>query len=108
MGHTQEERWQREIDLFKEYAKKQGFKLLVQSAENNAQKQTSQCENLVSQGIDILILQSLDAAALAPIIRMAHEEGIPIIAYDRFAMNCDLDYYTCWMSCGRQERNHLR
>lgn len=37
VGHTQEERWQREIDMFRAYAKEHGFELLVQSAENNAQ-----------------------------------------------------------------------
>jgi D-xylose transport system substrate-binding protein len=93
VGHTQEERWQREIDMFRQYAKEKGFELIVQSAENNAQRQVSQCENLVNQGIDVLILQSLDADAVAPIIDMAHQEGIKVIAYDRFAMNCDLDYY---------------
>lgn len=93
IGHTQEERWQREIDMFKTYAKEHGFQLLVQSAENSVQKQLSQCENLVNQGVDVLILQSLDASAVAPIVSMAHAEGIKVIAYDRFAMNCDLDYY---------------
>ena len=93
IGHTQEERWQREIDMFRSYAEEHGFELLVQSAENNAQRQISQCENLVSQGIDVLILQSLDADGVAPIIDMAHRDGVPVISYDRFAMNCDLDYY---------------
>jgi D-xylose transport system substrate-binding protein len=98
VGHTQEERWQREIDMFQAYADEKGFELLVQSAENNAQKQVSQCENLFNQGIDVLILQSLDASAVAPIIDTAHQEGIPVIAYDRFAMNCDLDYYVTFDS----------
>lgn len=98
IGHTQEERWQREIDMFKTYAREHGFQLLVQSAENSVQKQLSQCENLVNQGVDVLILQSLDASAVAPIISMAHAEGIKVIAYDRFAMNCDLDYYVTFDS----------
>ncbi|MDR1613892.1 MAG: substrate-binding domain-containing protein [Planctomycetota bacterium] len=93
VGHTQEERWQREIDMFQQFADEHGFRLMVQSAENNADNQIKQCENLFNQGIDVLILQSLDASAVAPIIDMAKEEGIPVIAYDRFAMNCDLDYY---------------
>jgi D-xylose transport system substrate-binding protein len=92
-GHLQEERWQREMEMFKEYAAKNGFTLLIQSAENNVQKQISQCENLINQGIDVLILQTLDASAVTPIIDSAHEAGIKVIAYDRFGMNCDLDYY---------------
>lgn len=93
VGHTQEERWQREIAMFEEFANEKGFSLSVQSAENDVQKQISQCENLINQGIDVLILQSLDAEAVAPIIDLAHEEGIKVISYDRFAMNCDVDYY---------------
>jgi len=97
-GHLQEERWQREEEMFKQYAAQHGFKLLVQSAENNVQKQISQCENLINQGIDVLILQTLDASAVTPIINMAHEAGIKVIAYDRFGMNCDLDYYVTFDS----------
>ncbi len=98
VGTTQEERWQREIDMFNAYAEEHGFELLIQSAEKNAQKQISQCENLINQGIDVLILQSLDASAVTPIINEAHDAGIPVIAYDRFAMNCDLDYYVTFDS----------
>lgn len=93
IGHTQEERWQREVEMFENYAKEKGFKLSVQSAENSPQKQVSQCENLINQGIDVLIMQSIDADAVTPIVDMAHENGIKVVAYDRFAMNCDLDYY---------------
>jgi D-xylose transport system substrate-binding protein len=98
IGHTQEERWQREVDMFRQYANGKGFELLVQSAENNVQRQVSQCENLINQGVDVLILQSIDADAVAPIINIAHEEGIKVISYDRFAMNCDLDYYVTFDS----------
>lgn len=93
IGHTQEERWQREIEMFQEYADEHGFEIMVQSAENDAQKQISQCENLISQGIDVLIVQSIDATAAAPIIEEAHAEGIKVISYDRLIMNADLDYY---------------
>ncbi len=93
VGHTQEERWQREIEMFEKFAADNGFKMFIQSAENNADNQVKQCENLFNQGIDVLIIQSLDASAVSPIIDMAKEERIPVIAYDRFAMNCDLDYY---------------
>ncbi|MCG8482963.1 MAG: substrate-binding domain-containing protein [Clostridia bacterium] len=93
VGTLKQERWQREIDMFKAYAEEKGFELLVQSAEDDAMKQASQVENLISQGIDVLIIQSLDAEACAPLVDAAHEENIPVISYDRFIMNADLDYY---------------
>lgn len=93
VGHLTEERWQREIEMFKQYADEKGFELLVQSAEDNQQTQINQCENLLNQGIDALIIQSLDAEACGPIVDMYKKEGVPVIAYDRFVMNSDLDYY---------------
>ncbi|MCL2864072.1 MAG: substrate-binding domain-containing protein [Lachnospiraceae bacterium] len=93
IGHTQEERWQREIEMFRAFADEYGFELLVQSAENDVQNQIAQSENLIVQGIDVLILQSIDADAVSPIIETAHAEGVPVISYDRFAMNCAVDFY---------------
>lgn len=93
IGHTTEERWQRELEMFQKFADDKGFKMDIQIAQNSPEKQVSQCENLISKGVDVLIIQSIDAEAAAPIVIAAHEEGIPVISYDRFIMNADLDYY---------------
>ena len=93
IGTTTEERWNREIEMFRAYADAQGFELLVQDAGNDTTKQISQCENLINQGIDVLICQPLDGEAAAPVVSAAHDAGIKVISYDRFLMNSDLDYY---------------
>jgi D-xylose transport system substrate-binding protein len=93
VGNAQEERWLRELDMFRAYADQYGFELFLQSAENNTQTQVSQCENMLSQGVDVLLLMPIDGNAVASIIDNAHAEGIKVIAYDRLIMNCDLDYY---------------
>lgn len=93
VGNTTEERWNREIKMFEDYAAEKGFTLNKQIAQNDANKQVSQCENLINQGVDVLIVQSLDAEAAGPIVDAAHDAGIKVIAYDRFIMNSDLDYY---------------
>lgn len=49
--------------MFEEYAEEKGFELNTQIANNDANKQISQCENLINQGVDVLIVQSLDAEA---------------------------------------------
>ncbi len=98
IGNTTEERWNREITMFEEYADENGFTLNTQVANNDANKQISQCENLINQGVDVLIVQSLDAEAASPIVEAAHDAGIKVIAYDRFIMNCDLDYYVTFDS----------
>ena len=93
IGTTTEERWNREIEMFRAYADAQGFELLVQDAGNDTTKQSSQCENLINPGIDVLICQPLDGEAAAPVVSAAHDAGIKVISYDRFIMNSDLDYY---------------
>ena len=98
VGTTKQERWQREIEMFKAYGQEYGFEVIVQSAEDEAQKQMQQCENLITQEVDVLILQALDSEAAGSIITSAHEAGIPVIAYDRLAMNGDLDYYVTFDS----------
>lgn len=98
IGNTTEERWNREIEMFQEYADEHGFTLNIQNANNDANKQVSQCENLINQGVDVMIVQSLDAEAASPIVDAAHEAGIKVVAYDRFIMNADLDYYVTFDS----------
>ncbi len=98
VGNTTEERWNREIEMFQDYADEKGFELNTQIANNDANKQISQCENLINQGVDVLIVQSLDAEAAGPIVDAAHDAGIKVIAYDRFIMNSDLDYYVTFDS----------
>ena len=93
IGTLKQERWQREIDMFKAFAKANGVELLIQSAEDDAAKQVSQCENLITQGVNVLIVQALDSEGVGVVVGPAHQAGIPVIAYDRQVRNGDLDYY---------------
>lgn len=61
----QEERWVRDKATMEEAAKKAGVEIAVQVANMDAAKQDSQVENLISQGINILILAPHDAKAAA-------------------------------------------
>lgn len=93
LGTLKQERWAREADMFQQYADDNGFTISIQSANDDTALQVSQCENLINQGVDVLLLQPLDAEAVSPVITEAHDAGIKVISYDRFAMNCDVDYY---------------
>jgi len=93
IGTLKQERWQREIEMFQAYADERDIRLSIQSAEDDPQQQISQCENLIVQGVDVLIVQALDSEATGAIVEPAHEEGIPVIAYDRLVRNGELDYY---------------
>jgi len=89
----QEERWVRDKATMEEAAKKAGVDIAVQVANMDAAKQDSQVENLISQGIDVLILAPHDAKAAASTVDKAHKAGIKVIAYDRLVMGTDVDVY---------------
>ncbi|OPX45724.1 D-xylose-binding periplasmic protein precursor [Ruminiclostridium hungatei] len=89
----QEERWVRDKATMEEAAKKAGVEIAVQVANMDAAKQDSQVENLISQGIDVLILAPHDAKAAASTVDKAHKAGIKVIAYDRLVMGTDVDVY---------------
>lgn len=87
------ERWQHDRDMFVAKAKELGADVVVQSANGDDQTQFSQCENLISQGVDVLVIIPHNGDVLAPIIDQAHQAGIKVLSYDRLITNSDVDYY---------------
>lgn len=93
MDTLKEERWQKDRDIFVAEAKKLGAQVLVQAANSDDALQVSQCENLLSQGVDVLVIIPHNAEAVAPIVDSAKKSKVPVIAYDRLIKGCDLDLY---------------
>lgn len=64
-----------EIKL-KEY---DNVKLIVNDAESKPDKQASQLDSFVAQGVDAVIISPVDADALAPAVKSVTDAGIPVI-----------------------------
>lgn len=60
-----------------------GMSVSVQDGERNVQKQTSQVEAFISQGVSFIVLQATDAAGMTPVVRRAEEAGIPVITLNQ-------------------------
>ncbi len=89
----QEERWQTEKDLAEEKSKELGANFIYQDANTDATTQNSQIENLITQGIDVLIIGAADTKAAATGVAAAQEAGIPVIAYLRMVDSDKLDCF---------------
>lgn len=87
------ERWVKDKAKIEEICKAKGIDLAVQVANEDAGKQDAQCENLISQGIKILILAPHDATAAASIVEKAHKANVKVISYDRLVLDSDVDLY---------------
>ncbi len=90
---VREERWQRDRDQFVAHAESLGAKVLVQVANNDDARQNAQAENLLTQGVDVLVVAPHNSASAATIVAAAHKAHVPVIAYDRLINGCDLDLY---------------
>lgn len=88
-----EERWVRDKETMEKYAAEKGIELKVQVTDTDVAQQAAQVENLISQGIDILILAPVDGAASAASVQQAHDAGIKVLSYDRMITDCDVDLY---------------
>lgn len=93
MDTLKEERWQRDRDMFVAKAKELGAEVLVQAANGDDNLQISQAENMLTQGVDILVVIPHNAEATARIVEAAHKKGVKVIAYDRLIKNSDVDLY---------------
>ena len=93
MDSLRVERWRKDRDIFTEEAKRLGAEVIVQSADGDEQRQNEQAENLITQGVDVLVVIPKDSVAAAQIVKSAHEEGIKVIAYDRLIRDSEPDLY---------------
>jgi D-xylose transport system substrate-binding protein len=93
MDTLKEERWQRDRDLVVARGKELGAKVLVQAANGNDALQNSQAENLLTQGVNVLLVAPHNGKTAATIVEAAHKAGVPVIAYDRLILDSDLDLY---------------
>jgi ribose transport system substrate-binding protein len=57
--------------------------LVVTDGQNQATKQVSDVESLISRGIKVLVISPLQAQALTPIVKQAMEANIPVVTLDR-------------------------
>jgi D-xylose transport system substrate-binding protein len=88
-----EERWQKDRDIFVRRATELGAEVQVLAANGDDTVQISDVEKLITSGVDVLVIVPHDGKAMAKAVQLAHDAGIPVIAYDRIIKDSDLDLY---------------
>lgn len=72
-------------------ATENNVELVVVDAGDDAAKQTSDIEDLVSRNVGVLIVNPVDSDAVAPAVKSAMSQGIKVIAVDRGVNWVDVD-----------------
>lgn len=80
-------------DGAKQAAEELGVNLVVADGQNSVSKQMSDIENLVSRGVDALLINPTDGEAVVPAVKEANEAGIPVLAIDRGIQGGDVALY---------------
>ena len=93
MDTLKEERWQRDHDAFKAHCEKMNVECVITVADNKADKQANDVDNLLTQGIDVLVIAPHDATQAASMVDKAKAQGIPVISYDRLINSDKIDVY---------------
>jgi D-xylose transport system substrate-binding protein len=93
MDTLKEERWQRDKALVEQRCKEVGAECEIQVANGDDAVQTKQCDNLLTKGVNVLIVAPHNGQIAASIVEAAHKQGVPVISYDRLIKNSDVDLY---------------
>ncbi len=79
------------VDGAKAEADKLGVELTVVDAGDDATKQVSDIEDLVSKGVSVLIVNPVDSDAVSGAVQSAKNQGIKVIAVDRAVNGVEVD-----------------
>lgn len=93
MATLQEERWVRDRDAFEARCNALGVTPVITVANNNADRQANDVDNLLTQGVDVIVIAPQDATQAAAMVDKAKAQGVPVISYDRLINSPKIDLY---------------
>ncbi|MGH1329333.1 MAG: multiple monosaccharide ABC transporter substrate-binding protein [Paracoccaceae bacterium] len=87
-------RWISDGNSMVEQFKAAGYETDLQYAEDDIPNQLAQIENMITKGVDVLVIAAIDGTTLSNALENAAAAGIKVIAYDRLIRDSgDVDYY---------------
>ncbi|MCW3788544.1 substrate-binding domain-containing protein [Plebeiibacterium sediminum] len=93
VDNLQQERWKKDMSIFEEKVKELGGTCSVLIADSDPDKQLLQAEEMIANGVEVLVVIPANQLKAGDIVIYAHQNHVPVISYDRLIKNCNLDYY---------------
>ncbi len=87
-----------------------GYDTDLQYAEDDIPNQLAQIENMITKGVNVLVIAAIDGTTLSNALENAAAAGIKVIAYDRLIRESgNVDYYATFdnFKVGVQQANSL-
>ena len=95
----QEERWKIDEAAMVAAIEAAGNTYVSADAQSSSEKQLSDVDALIAQGVNALIINAWDKDAIGPAIEKAAAEGIPVVGYDRLIED-DRTFYLTFDNVG--------
>jgi len=87
------ERWNRDGSYLDEQFQAAGYDTILTFSDNDSSQQVNDIQNMLADGVDILVVAAIDADSLNTVMDEASEAGVPVISYDRLISNDASAYY---------------
>jgi D-xylose transport system substrate-binding protein len=86
-------RWEHDSSIFCKKVRATGNEVLVRICDSDTILQYKQAEELIKAGVNVLVIVPASSIAAKAIVITANDKKVPVIAYDRLILNCNLDYF---------------
>ncbi len=87
----QEERYQKDKEIFIKKAESMGAEVVFDSANNDERTQLAKFENMLARGVQVIVMQPVNTGTAGNMVKMANSEGVKVVGYDSMLSNGPLD-----------------
>ena len=84
--------WAQQAERIQQDAEADGNEVTVVDCKENANTQIDQLENFISSGVDAIIVNPVDAAAIEEVCKEAREAGVLVMSWDEEMENSDINW----------------
>jgi putative multiple sugar transport system substrate-binding protein len=95
----EEPRWIQDETRFKDAFAEAGYTVEILFSEGDSSKELANVQDLITRGVQVIIICPQDATAAAAAAEAARDAGVKVISYDRLIRETDaVDYYVTFDS----------
>ena len=105
-----EPRWVQDETRFKEALQAAGYEVEILFSQGDSAKERANVEDLITKGVQVLIITPHDGTAAAAAAEVAKVAGVKVISYDRLIRDTDaVNYYVTFdsLAVGAQQAQYL-
>jgi len=105
-----EPRWVQDEARFRDALQAAGYEVEILFSQGDSAKERANVEDLITKGVEVLIITPQDGTAAAAAADVAKDAGVRVISYDRLIRDTDaVDYYVTFdsLAVGAQQAQYL-